>query len=78
MAFGATLRAPHGGIFVVPLIGNPLLYLVAIAAGVCATTALVVLLKGLRKPAPGATPTGTADGGTTPTAPERKEQPVAA
>ncbi|MEU3511053.1 fructose-specific PTS transporter subunit EIIC [Streptomyces longwoodensis] len=78
MTFGATLRAPHGGIFVVPLIGNPLLYLVAIAAGVCATTALVVLLKGLRKPAPGATPTETADGGTTPTAPGRKEQPVAA
>ncbi|MET9681757.1 PTS fructose transporter subunit IIABC [Streptomyces coeruleorubidus] len=55
MAFGATLRAPHGGIFVVPLIGNPLLYLVAIAAGVCVTTVLVVVLKGLRKPAPGAT-----------------------
>ncbi|MET9445654.1 PTS fructose transporter subunit IIABC [Streptomyces cinerochromogenes] len=52
MGFGATLRAPHGGIFVVPLIGNPLLYLVAIAAGVGATTALVVLLKGLRKPSP--------------------------
>ncbi|WP_338779914.1 fructose-specific PTS transporter subunit EIIC [Streptomyces sp. DG1A-41] len=51
MAFGATLRAPHGGIFVVPLIGSPLLYLVAIAAGVCVTTALVVVLKGLRKPA---------------------------
>ncbi|MFF8931675.1 fructose-specific PTS transporter subunit EIIC [Streptomyces longwoodensis] len=78
MTFGATLRAPHGGIFVVPLIGNPLLYLVAIAAGVCATTALVVLLKGLRKPAPGTTPTETADGGTTPTAPEPEEQPVAA
>ncbi|MGW3016071.1 PTS fructose transporter subunit IIABC [Streptomyces longwoodensis] len=78
MTFGATLRAPHGGIFVVPLIGNPLLYLVAIAAGVCATTALVVLLKGLRKPAPGTTPTETADGGTTPTATEPKEQPVAA
>ncbi|MEU5178502.1 fructose-specific PTS transporter subunit EIIC [Streptomyces longwoodensis] len=78
MTFGATLRAPHGGIFVVPLIGNPLLYLVAIAAGVCATTALVVLLKGLRKPAHGTTPTETADGGTTPTATEPKEQPVAA
>ena len=38
MAFGATLRAPHGGIFVVPLIGNPFLYLIAIAAGVCVTT----------------------------------------
>jgi PTS system fructose-specific IIC component len=48
MAFGATLRAPHGGVFVVPLIGSPLLYLVAIAAGVCVTTALVVLLKGMR------------------------------
>ncbi|MER7710935.1 fructose-specific PTS transporter subunit EIIC [Streptomyces werraensis] len=48
MVFGATLRAPHGGIFVVPLIGNPLLYLVAIAAGVGVTTALVIVLKGLR------------------------------
>ncbi|GHE70799.1 PTS lactose transporter subunit IIC [Streptomyces spiralis] len=55
MAFGATLRAPHGGIFVVPLIGNPFLYLIAIAAGTCVTTALVVALKTLRKPAPGAT-----------------------
>ncbi|MFF9261959.1 PTS fructose transporter subunit IIABC [Streptomyces longwoodensis] len=78
MTFGATLRAPHGGIFVVPLIGNPLLYLVAIAAGVCATTALVVLLKGLRKPAHGTTPPETANGGTTPTATEPEEQPVAA
>ena len=33
MAFGATLRAPHGGICVVPLIGNPFLYLLAVAAG---------------------------------------------
>ena len=31
MAFGSTLRAPHGGIFVVPLIGKPFLYLLAIA-----------------------------------------------
>ncbi|MFI9218566.1 PTS fructose transporter subunit IIABC [Streptomyces werraensis] len=56
MAFGATLRAPHGGIFVVPLIGNPLLYLVAIAAGVCVTTALVIVLKGLRGAAGPAAP----------------------
>lgn len=61
MAFGATLRAPHGGIFVVPLIGNPFLYLIAIAAGVCVTTAVVVVLKGLRKPVPGATEPGTAE-----------------
>ncbi|MDC7338522.1 fructose-specific PTS transporter subunit EIIC [Streptomyces lydicus] len=48
MAFGCTLRAPHGGIFVVPLIGQPLLYLLAIAIGTCVSTALVILLKGLR------------------------------
>ncbi|MEU5062042.1 MULTISPECIES: fructose-specific PTS transporter subunit EIIC [unclassified Streptomyces] len=58
MAFGCTLRAPHGGIFVVPLIGNPFLYLIAIAAGVCVSTALVVILKGMRKSAP----EGGADG----------------
>ncbi|WP_069735049.1 fructose-specific PTS transporter subunit EIIC [Streptomyces sp. EN27] len=52
MAFGATLRAPHGGVFVVPLIGQPLLYLLAIAAGTLVATALVVLLKGARRAAP--------------------------
>ncbi|MER5342255.1 fructose-specific PTS transporter subunit EIIC [Streptomyces mirabilis] len=61
MAFDATLRAPHGGIFVVPLIGNPFLYLIAIAAGVCVTTALVVVLKGMRKQAPEGTGAGVAD-----------------
>ncbi|MEU7303742.1 fructose-specific PTS transporter subunit EIIC [Streptomyces sp. NPDC007206] len=76
MAFGATLRAPHGGIFVVPLIGNPLLYLIAIAAGVCATTGLVVLLKGMRKQAPESTSTDPA-GNAAATAREPK-QPVAA
>ncbi|WP_437089735.1 PTS fructose transporter subunit IIABC [Streptomyces sp. enrichment culture] len=68
MTFDATLRAPHGGIFVVPLIGSPLLYLVAVAAGVCVTTALVVLLKGLRTRTPGAPAAGTPDG-TAPSAP---------
>ncbi|MCH6160798.1 PTS fructose transporter subunit IIABC [Streptomyces marispadix] len=48
MTFGSTLRAPHGGVFVVPLIGSPLQYLVAIAAGTAVTTGLVVLLKGAR------------------------------
>ena len=33
MAFGCTLMAPHGGIFVVPTIGNPLMYLVALVIG---------------------------------------------
>ncbi|MDN3245716.1 fructose-specific PTS transporter subunit EIIC [Streptomyces sp. ZSW22] len=77
MAFGATLRAPHGGIFVVPLIGNPLLYLVAIAAGVCVTTALVLVLKGLRKPASGAAAPGTGGADPSASAPAAK-QPVAA
>ncbi|MDD7966606.1 PTS fructose transporter subunit IIC [Actinomycetospora lemnae] len=45
MAFGATLRAPHGGVFVVPLMGNPLGFLVAVVAGTLVATALVLLLK---------------------------------
>ncbi|MFH9352220.1 fructose-specific PTS transporter subunit EIIC [Kitasatospora sp. NPDC017646] len=56
MAFGSTLRAPHGGIWVLPLIGSPFLYLVAIAAGTVVTAAVVVLLKGMRKPATSAAP----------------------
>lgn len=75
MAFGATLRAPHGGIFVVPLIGNAFLYLIAIAAGVCVTTALVIVLKGLRKPVEGAAP-ASGEGGAARTA--ETKQPVAA
>ncbi|MFE9774887.1 fructose-specific PTS transporter subunit EIIC [Streptomyces sp. NPDC005931] len=77
MAFGATLRAPHGGVFVVPLIGNPLLYLVAIAAGVCVTTALVIVLKGLRRPAPGATVAAGPEAGR-PAAETGAKQPVTA
>ncbi|MFJ8190861.1 fructose-specific PTS transporter subunit EIIC [Streptomyces sp. NPDC096094] len=77
MAFGATLRAPHGGIFVVPLIGNPLLYLVAIAAGVCVTTGLVIVLKGLRKPTPGAVAQGPGGADPSATTPGAK-RPVAA
>lgn len=76
MAFGATLRAPHGGIFVVPLIGSPFLYLIAIAAGTCVTTALVIILKSVRKPAPGTTAPESPEGATA-TALEKKE-PVAA
>lgn len=49
MAFECTLRAPHGGIFVIPLIGNPLLYLIAIATGTATSAGLVILLKGIRK-----------------------------
>lgn len=45
MAFGSTLRAPHGGIWVIPLIGNPFLYLIAIAAGALTTCISVIVLK---------------------------------
>ncbi len=45
MAFGSTLRAPHGGIFVVPLIGNPFAYLLAIVVGTLVSAALVIGLK---------------------------------
>ncbi|MFB9685125.1 PTS fructose transporter subunit IIC [Amycolatopsis plumensis] len=48
MAFGATLRAPHGGIFVVPLIGNPLLFLVALIAGTLVAAGSVIALKQVR------------------------------
>jgi PTS system fructose-specific IIC component len=76
MAFGSTLRAPHGGIWVTFLIGKPLLYLLAIAAGTAVTAGLVILLKGLRKPAPGTEATPAADGPAAPTA--EPKQPVAA
>jgi PTS system fructose-specific IIC component len=49
MLFGCTLRAPHGGIFVIPLVGNPFLYLVAIAAGAVVTAALVIPLKSTKR-----------------------------
>ncbi|MDJ1136451.1 PTS fructose transporter subunit IIABC [Streptomyces iconiensis] len=48
MSFGSTLRAPHGGFFVVPLIGSPLLYVVAVAAGTVVTAGVTILLKGAR------------------------------
>ncbi|MFJ7302353.1 fructose-specific PTS transporter subunit EIIC [Streptomyces sp. NPDC099088] len=76
MTFGATLRAPHGGIFVVPLIGNPFLYLIAVAAGVGVTTALVVVLKGLRKRSPSGA--GAESTGAGAASPAGSKEPVAA
>lgn len=49
MAFGSTLRAPHGGIWVTFLIGKPFLYLLAIAIGTAVTAGLVIVLKGMRR-----------------------------
>lgn len=45
MAFGCTLMAPHGGIFVVPTIGNQLMYLVALVIGSFIACGLLGLLK---------------------------------
>lgn len=45
MAFGCTLMAPHGGIFVVPTIGNPLMYIVALVIGSFIACGLLGLLK---------------------------------
>ena len=48
LAFGATLQAPHGGIWVIGVIGNWAMYLLAIAIGTAVTAAAVVALKSLR------------------------------
>ena len=45
MFFGCTLMAPHGGIFVVPVVGNALMYLVALVVGMAVSTVLLGLLK---------------------------------
>ena len=43
--FGCTLRAPHGGIFVVPVIGNPFGFLAAIAIGSILGAIILGILK---------------------------------
>ncbi|MFI6413638.1 fructose-specific PTS transporter subunit EIIC [Streptomyces sp. NPDC050585] len=61
MAFEATLRAPHGGVFVVPLIGNPFPYLAAVLAGTVLSAALVIALKSHRgRPEAGGDPSPSA------------------
>ena len=47
MFFGCTLMAPHGGIFVFPLVGNPFGYVIALAAG---SVACMLMLRILKKP----------------------------
>ena len=56
MAFSATLQAPHGGLFVVGLVGNWPLYLLAIAIGTVVTAVLVNVLKSAGRPAEVAAP----------------------
>ena len=45
MLFGCTLMAPHGGIFVFPVVGNALLYLLSLVIGTVIATLLLGLLK---------------------------------
>ncbi len=44
-AFGCTLRAPHGGMFVLPTIGNPLMYLAAVVIGSVIGCVILGLIK---------------------------------
>jgi PTS system fructose-specific IIC component len=50
LLFGATLRAPHGGVFVIGLVGNAIPYILAIVVGTVVGAALVSLLKTVWKP----------------------------
>lgn len=45
MVMGCTLRAPHGGLFVLPVIGNPLGYVLALVVGSLVGMLLLALLK---------------------------------
>ena len=45
MAFGCTLMEPHGGIFVFPVVGNALMYLVALVVGTVISAVLLGVLK---------------------------------
>ncbi len=58
MAFGATSRAPHGGIWIIGLIGKPELYLLAIVAGTVVSAACVVVAKSVGRKAVAEQPQG--------------------
>lgn len=45
MLFGCTLRAPHGGLFVLPTIGNPVMYLAAVVIGSAVGCVILAVLK---------------------------------
>ena len=45
MAFNCTLMAPHGGIFVFPVVGNALMYLAALVVGTVVSAVLLGILK---------------------------------
>jgi PTS system fructose-specific IIC component len=43
--FGCTLMAPHGGIFVFPVVGNPIMYLASLVVGTLVSFFMLALLK---------------------------------
>ena len=45
MAFGCTLMAPHGGIFVFPVVGHAIMYVVSLLVGIAVSTILLGVLK---------------------------------
>ncbi|AWW34469.1 PTS fructose transporter subunit EIIBC [Mannheimia varigena] len=45
MALGITLQAPHGGLFVIPFVSQPLMYLAAIAIGSVVTGVVYATIK---------------------------------
>lgn len=55
MLFDCTLMAPHGGIFVFPVVGNALLYFVSLVAGTAVSALLLGLLKKTVTQSPGIT-----------------------
>ncbi|PRX48624.1 PTS system D-fructose-specific IIB component (F1P-forming) (Frc family) /PTS system D-fructose-specific IIC component (F1P-forming) (Frc family) [Prauserella shujinwangii] len=63
VVFAATSPAPHGGIWVVGLIGHPLLYLLAVAIGAVVTCACVLVAKSVGRPRAAETTTSTTPAG---------------
>lgn len=45
MTFGCALRAPHGGIFVFPVVDHAVMYVAALAIGSAAGAVILSLLK---------------------------------
>ena len=70
MQFGATSRAPHGGIWVIGLIGHPVQYIIALLAGILVSAGCVIGAKHIRRRPPvDAADAGSADTTATSVAP---------
>ncbi len=68
MAVGATLRAPHGGVFVLPLVGQPVLYILAIVVGVAVSAGAVIVAKQIGRSGDAKTDLSTQETSSTPVA----------